>query len=115
MQKIRSWTEDAECKDHPNPDLFWYDYPRPDDRAGREETILQVYVALGYCETCPVRKECLAEGLKTDNLHSGSIWGGLLYSQRKRIAKKRIDARYYKEDWILRGVEALRKRRNAGV
>lgn len=115
MEKIRTWLDDAECKDHPNPNLFWYNYPRPDDKDGREETILQVYVALGYCETCPVRKECLAEGLKPDNLHAGSIWGGMLFVQRRRLAGKKVAPRNYKEDWLMRGLESMRKRRSEGV
>lgn len=113
-QPIRTWQEDAECKGHYDPDFWWYDYPNPDNKEARSETILRLSVALEYCAECPVRKQCLTEGLLVKNLHPGSVWGGLLYSQRRRLAKKHVSVRYYNEDWILKGLERLAKRRTKG-
>lgn len=115
VEKLPSWHAQAECQRHYDPDLWWYKYPRPEDADERSETILRVSVALDYCSACPVRKECLAEGLKTDNLHPGSIWGGLLYSERRRMLSKRSNERHYNERWLKAGLDRLAKRRGQGV
>ena len=115
VEKLPGWHKDAECQRHYDPDLWWYNYPlhtQPDERS---ETILRVSVALEYCSACPVRKECLAEGLKTDNLHAGSIWGGMLFSDRRRMLGKRANDRYYNERWLKAGLNRLSRRRNSGV
>jgi hypothetical protein len=115
VEKLPTWHKDAECQRHYDPNLWWYDYPLPSQPDERAETILRVSVALEYCSACPVRKECLAEGLKTDNLHAGSIWGGMLFSDRRRMLGKRANDRYYNERWLKAGLNRLSRRRNSGV
>lgn len=50
--------------------------------------------ALTICNECPVSKLCLKQGLEDDNLHTGSIWGGLTSYERRVLTKKLIELNY---------------------
>lgn len=43
--------------------------------------IAKVDYAKSICQTCPIKRECLAEGLKEENLTNG-IWGGTTPAER---------------------------------
>ena len=70
------------CTGHPNPDLWYPEQPqgRPSN-AKRKQLAEQVMLALAICQECPVRQQCLDEGMRPENLDYG-IWGGLMAGER---------------------------------
>jgi hypothetical protein len=89
--KDKSWHERGNCNNHPDPDLWHYENTR-----SKKEQKLQVQrsvEAVIICHLCPVRNECLEEGLEPENIQYwggwGSIWGGLLMSERYKLLKNR--------------------------
>jgi hypothetical protein len=52
--------------------------------------VLRTVQAIEVCHTCPVKAECLAQGLESENILSvggvGSVWGGLLTGERALLA-----------------------------
>jgi hypothetical protein len=49
-------------------------------------------IAASICKQCPVRRECLLEGLRSDALNAGSaymVWGGLAPAQRRALSRLR--------------------------
>lgn len=71
------------CKEHGNPDLWFTEMPRGKPNINTTVTTSEkVKEALLICDTiCPVRQECLVEGMKPENLPYG-IWGGKLSGER---------------------------------
>jgi len=49
-------------------------------------TLAAIKAAKLICKECPVKVECLNVALEL-NCHYG-IWGGLTYSERKKLSKK---------------------------
>jgi hypothetical protein len=80
----RSWHARGNCNNHPDPDLWHYENPRLADEQQLE--VLRSVQAIELCNACPVRLECLKQGLDSENLEytggHGSIWGGLLTVER---------------------------------
>ena len=84
------------CTGDANPD-WWF--PELPTGAPSDETMKaiadQTNYALQLCSSCPVKQECLAEGMKTEQLPRGiegwgnlpyGIWGGLMAAERLEIA-----------------------------
>lgn len=83
--KDRSWHEQGLCNDYPDPDLWHYENSGWDDE--QELQALRSVQAIEVCAECPVKKQCLAQGMEAENIlwsigGSGSIWGGHLTSER---------------------------------
>lgn len=74
-----SWYKNAECTGY-DPD--WWFYGEVRSKEDFEYEVNKVRVALTICDRCPVKNECLKTGMKKENMITGSIWGGLLYSER---------------------------------
>jgi hypothetical protein len=70
------------CAKHPSPDLWFPEQPqgRP-TQAKRKIVASKVMLALSICDDCPIKAECLAEGMKPENIEHG-IWGGMLAGER---------------------------------
>ena len=49
----------------------------------------QIKIAVKICGDCPVKSQCLDQGLERENLIIGSIWGGLVFRERQYLAKRR--------------------------
>lgn len=47
---------------------------------------------------CPVRRQCLTEAIKNDELHG--IWGGLSHRERNAMVRKYTDAGMTLEEWL---------------
>jgi len=48
--------------------------------------------AAAFCKQCPVRRECLLEGLRSDLLNGGAaygVWGGLSPKERRALIRLR--------------------------
>ena len=112
-----TWQDNATCNKY-DPELWWYEYPSnmTNDAkfASRKEVIYQVATAVNLCNQCPVQARCLEEGLKTQNLHTGSIWGGKIFSERLAMSNKTylsVKDRSYNESWLRKGVNELMRLR----
>ena len=74
-----------ECAGHPDPELWSYTFAK-----GEHDRMVQAYriiEAQDICSECPVRNECLAQGLKDENMLDGTIWGGLMFYERQKITR----------------------------
>lgn len=72
------------CTGNADPDLWFSDSSYGTERAlkaTREKDVARALVALSICSICPIQKECLAEGMKPQNIEFG-IWGGKLPGER---------------------------------
>jgi hypothetical protein len=92
------------CMTHPNPDLWFEDSGDLfEKRLGStnpnkkfEERRANMLIAMELCTKCPIRTNCLSEGMKEENLDYG-IWGGLLPGERIAMAdtaKASTDRKY---------------------
>lgn len=78
------------CYGHDNPDL-WFSDSIKSDKQGRptKDTVVTAVrnsrQALAICKVCPVKDECLAEGMLPENIDYG-IWGGTLSGERLLLA-----------------------------
>jgi hypothetical protein len=81
------------CMTHPNPDLWFEDSGDLfEKRLGStnpnkkfEERRANMLIAMELCTKCPIRTNCLSEGMKEENLDYG-IWGGSLPGERIALA-----------------------------
>jgi WhiB family redox-sensing transcriptional regulator len=68
------WREEAACRNHPFPDVFFSDAHD-----------VRRYITREWCSECPVRNECLREAL--DNDQQWGIWGGLSARERNKLRR----------------------------
>lgn len=70
------------CADHINPDMWFVEFGsgRP-SHAKFLAVVDESKQAVELCNACPIKAECLAEGMQDDNLPYG-IWGGLHAGER---------------------------------
>lgn len=84
----RDWHKEAACNGHPDPDLWHYDNSVYVDE--QQLHVLRSVEAIEVCNGCPVKAQCLKQGLEQENIISvggvGSIWGGLLTGERALLA-----------------------------
>lgn len=107
----REWQEQALCARHPDPDLWWYEHKWNDD-----EQKLQVYrvmEALEICDECPVKLQCLQQGLESDNMVSGSIFGGTTFYERLKLTNQDVGKGQRSDIWITNKARQRMKERNA--
>lgn len=90
VNNTTSWHDQARCKNHPDPDLWFYNNSRFVDE--QMLASLRIVEAMQLCGECPVQKLCLKQGMEKDNIEAGSIggsvWGGLMTSERLLLARK---------------------------
>lgn len=106
--KRTEWTKDAYCATYPDPDLWHYESSVFSDE--RELAEWRVAEAMTICGLCPVKEQCLAEGLRQENLlifdtTEGSIWGGKMLGERLNIRSGKITYKYRRELQFLRQVK----------
>lgn len=94
------WMLESLCAYHPDPDLWHYESSLIQDE--RELAEWRAAEALSICADCPVKAQCLAEGMKQDNMLifnaiEGTIWGGKMLGERINIRNKNISQKYKKE------------------
>lgn len=82
------------CTGHDDPDL-WFSDTVESSGSGRlpatvEYGMVQRAVqALSICSNCPITDDCLAEGMKDENIDNG-IWGGKLSGERIALSRTNI-------------------------
>lgn len=89
MDNARDWHTEGNCVGHPDPDLWHYDNSVLQDE--QQLQVLRSVEAIEICNDCPVKFDCLQQGLEPENLlwsigGNGSIWGGRLTSERALMA-----------------------------
>lgn len=82
----RDWHKDALCA---NEASDWWFYEMPVGGQLTPDIKNQIKIAVKICGDCPVKSQCLDQGLERENLIIGSIWGGLVYRERQYLAKRR--------------------------
>lgn len=79
------------CSSHPNPDMWFPEEQesrgRP-SRAAHQRMVESALKAMAICNHCPVRAQCLTEGMREENIEHG-IWGGMLAGDRIILARSR--------------------------
>ncbi len=74
------WHENASCSGHPDPELWWYAFHKHSDE--NQLQVLRLAEAITICNGCPVKAECLQQGLEPENLEHKGVWGGMMMSER---------------------------------
>jgi len=86
----KGWHEQALCAGHPNADIWHYENSVFQDEQQLE--VLKSAEAIQICNICLVKAQCLKQGLEPENMQytggSGTIWGGLLMSERHILNTK---------------------------
>jgi WhiB family redox-sensing transcriptional regulator len=95
------WRDLSACRTE-NPDHFFLDLDTPPKEVAAAEAELPGF---GVCEKCPVRLDCLADGLlrKPD----GFIYGGLSPREQHSIRRRRVYSGVHWVDNLLLALEAL--------
>lgn len=73
-----NWTERAECRSQ-GPSKFFRDERGPYTQLGWEE----------FCQTCPVRVDCLAHSLLNEEYWG--VWGGFTPNARRRLVSELLE------------------------
>ena len=90
QRSVGIWIRDGLCSSHAHP--HWW-------KGISSETTIE---AIKVCRRCPVKEECLAFALETQQ--NGSIWGGLTPKERRALAgaQRRENARARDRSNLLR-------------
>ena len=72
-----AWRDDAACRDEDT--AIWF--PDTEDEIAR---------AVRFCDSCPVREQCLEFALETRQVDG--VWGGLTEPERRRARRRRMAA-----------------------
>lgn len=79
------------CSTYPNPDLWFPEMPQgKSSRAAYAAMVGRVNLAVSMCNRCPVKTECLVEGMRLENIEHG-IWGGMLAGERILMADLEVN------------------------
>ena len=105
--KATEWMTRGLCANYPDPDLWHYESSVVQDE--RELAEWRAAEAKRICRDCPVKAECLAEGMKEEhmlvfNSVSGTIWGGKMLGERLNIRAGRVVFKSKQEIPFLRNV-----------
>lgn len=105
--KSIEWMKDAYCANYPDPDLWHYESSLIKDE--KELSEWRAAEAIRICRLCPVQEECLAEGMKQENMlifdaTEGTIWGGKFLGQRLNIRNGKMSYKYRKELQFMKNV-----------
>lgn len=77
------------CTTDANPDHWFTEIPNGGHQPTMIQRILpQIQYAIDTCKKCPKKDDCLAEGMKQENITNG-IWGGMLAGDRMRLSNER--------------------------
>jgi hypothetical protein len=83
----KTWIKKSLCSGHPDPDLWHYENSNYHDV--QQLQVLRSVEAIEICMECPVKQQCLQQGLEEENVLSlggfGTIWGGLMTSERMKL------------------------------
>ena len=96
----KRWHAEGNCTNHPDPDLWHYENSVHADE--QQLQVLRSVEAIALCRACPVKDKCLQEGLEPENVQFwggwGTIWGGLLNSERYQLLNDRDNKNIVKSE-----------------
>jgi hypothetical protein len=99
-----NYHSEALCGEGYDPDLWAY--MSSIERDKKRSMVYNIIAAKKICDMCPVKMECLKEGLQEENLKThqgeGLIWGGMLVSERALMLRLSPYSRIIREENILR-------------
>ena len=78
-ERIGAWQKDARCTT-PSEDPDWFTFERTSSQRYSDGLTIAEIRAKRCCAICPVRKECLTDGMG----EPAGIWGGTLQTERNR-------------------------------
>lgn len=78
--RIEPWRLQAACRDVDPKDAAKIFFPEGGNRSTLHEP---------YCSICPVRAECLEEGLALQGKEQVGVWGGMTHNQLERERQRR--------------------------
>lgn len=98
---LPEWHSLAMCRSYPHE---WWNYEDLSKKKHDliEETLMQINAAIKICNECPVKAECLEQGLETENMHAGTIWGGLTHDKRKQVRRRRRNANNLRQKEVIK-------------
>jgi len=112
---IPNYHREALCGKDYDPDLW--SYMCSVERDKQRVMVYNITVAKKICDMCPVKMECLKEGLQEENLKThqgeGLIWGGMLVSERALMLRLSPHSKIVRQENILRK-EIKRQSANMG-
>ena len=74
-----------------DPDLWFQEMPVGFASPRKmQELSKTIKMAIDICDTCPIKAQCLEEGMKEENISYG-IWGGLMAGERLMSTGKSKD------------------------
>ena len=77
------------CYNHEDPNLWYPEFPEGHVTGKKMDVVMnRIAQAKAICNACPVKDECLEEGMLPKNLGNG-IWGGKLPGERIELADMR--------------------------
>ena len=101
---IPNYHSEAKCGEGYDPDLWAY--MSSIERDKKRSMVYNIIAAKKICDMCPVKMECLKEGLQEENLKThqgeGLIWGGLLVSERALMLRLSPYSKIVRDENILR-------------
>jgi len=101
---IPNYHREALCGKDYDPDLW--SYMSSIERDKKRVMVYNIITAKKICNECPVKMECLKEGLQEENLKThqgeGLIWGGMLVSERALVLRISPYSRIVRDENILR-------------
>lgn len=84
------------CTGDKNPDYWFPELPHGRITTEKVQRVAsQINYALKLCASCPIKDECLSEGMQTEDMPSGKvgwgnlpfgIWGGKMAAERLAMA-----------------------------
>lgn len=83
-----------------DPDLWFQEMPKGHvSQRTMRDLSSNIKMAIQICDTCPIKAQCLEEGMKEENIPYG-IWGGLMAGERlTSVGKTKDDYSVYSEEW----------------
>ena len=85
----KDWHSRARCAHHPGVDPYWFTLERTSAQRYSTDLTTAEVRAKRCCALCPVRRECLTEGIR----EPVGIWGGTLHTERGRYRSLPLEAR----------------------
>jgi len=98
--KSTSWHEQGLCSGHPTPDIWHYDNSIFHDE--QQLQVLNSAEAIQICNICPVKAQCLKQGLEPENMQytggSGTMSERHILNTKKPVSRKLISEVRHRRD-----------------
>lgn len=99
LEQVKVFTNTGLCYTSDDPDLWFSEEIEVVGRRGgptndeKEYMITRTLKALAICDKCPIKFDCLDEGMRPENLDNG-VWGGMMAGERLIMADAPVKSHY---------------------